>query len=124
MRPRNIVDHSILGKSLEPYKIKEEKKPKRLPSNSSCSSASSSGQDYGFASSVSPMSVATGPNGSHSPSSSSDHEVRGQSKMSSHYAQISPLRGQGLPHPNVMGMQNHSTNGSPVKSYFQVSILQ
>ena len=111
--------YETIGKSLEPYKIKDEKKPKRLPSTgSSCSSASSSGQDYGFASSVSPMSVATGPNGSQSPSNSSDHE---RSKMSSHYAQISPLRGQGLPHPNVMGMQNNSANCSPVKSYFQVS---
>ena len=73
--------------------------------------------------------------GSQSPSGSSgDENVPGSipsggqtgngRKVSSHYAQISPLRGQGLPHPSVMGIQNTGHNsviGSPVKSYFQVS---
>ena len=123
--------YETIGKSLEPYKISadtaEQKKPKRLPSNSSCSSAaSSSGHDYGFASSVSPMSVATG-QASQSPSSSGDEtNERSSNKathkaVSSHYAQISPLRGQGLPHPQLMGIShnNNSVNASPVKSYFQ-----
>ena len=133
--------YETIGKSLEPYKISSDsqepqKKPKRLPSTgSSCSSAaSSSGHDYGFASSVSPMSVATGQtNGSQSPSSSGDEITNnerssktGLPKVSSHYAQISPLRGQGLPHPHLMGItssqqhnNNSSVNASPVKSYFQ-----
>ena len=93
------------------------------------------------------MSVATAGgqtgNGSQSPSGSSGDEnnvtsgscggqtgnggqPRNGRKVSSHYAQISPLRGQGLPHPSVMGIpQNtgghNSVTGSPVKSYFQVS---
>ena len=88
------------------------------------------------------MSVATAGgqtgNGSQSPSGSSGDENltscqtgngvqtgNGRQKVSSHYAQISPLRGQGLPHPSVMGIpQNtgghNSVTGSPVKSYFQV----
>jgi hypothetical protein len=44
--------------------------------------------------------------------------------VSSHYAQISPLRGEGLPPPGRMGLVSTSspnTNpNSPVKSYFQV----
>ena len=105
--------------------------------------SSAHGGDYGFASSAgSPMSVATAGgqpgNGSQSPSGSSGDENitscqtgnGGQTgngrKVSSHYAQISPLRGQGLPHPSVMGIpQNtgghNSVSGSPVKSYFQVN---
>ena len=92
------------------------------------------------------MSVATAGgqtgNGSQSPSGSSGDENltscsgvqtgnggqtgNGRQKVSSHYAQISPLRGQGLPHPSVMGIpQNtgghNSVSGSPVKSYFQVN---
>ena len=88
------------------------------------------------------MSVATAGgqpgNGSQSPSGSSGDENitscqtgngvqtgNGRQKVSSHYAQISPLRGQGLPHPSVMGIPqntsgNNSVTGSPVKSYFQV----
>ena len=132
--------YETIGKSLEPYKIDEndKKTPKRLPSTgSSYSSSGSSVQagDYGFASSGSPMSVATitghVTNGSQSPSSSSDdigsRNLPSQQKVSSHYAQISPLRGQGLPPPSMMGVQPNSGSGhnsvtsSPVKSYFQVS---
>ena len=137
--------YETIGKSLEPYKISPsdnsqeiQKKPQRLPSTgSSCSSSnSSSGHDYGFASSVSPMSVApSATNGSQSPSSSGDEitterssKLTGLPSVSSHYAQISPLRGQGLPHPQLMGIatssqqhnnNNGSVNASPVKSYFQ-----
>ena len=126
--------YETIGKSLEPFKIQEEnnKKPKRLPSTGSSysSSGSSSGSaqvgDYGFSSSVSPMSVATttGQNGSQSPSSSSDDVTRHTSHVtSSHYAQISPLRGQGLPPPSMMGLRNtdqRSMAHSPAKSYFEV----
>ena len=106
--------------------------------------SSAHGGDYGFASSAgSPMSVATAGgqtgNGSQSPSGSSGDENltscqtgnevqtgNRRQKVSSHYAQISPLRGQGLPHPSVMGIPpntggNNSVTGSPVKSYFQVN---
>ena len=105
--------------------------------------SSAHGGDYGFASSAgSPMSVATAGgqtgNGSQSPSGSSGDENltscqagngvqtgNRRQKVSSHYAQISPLRGQGLPHPSVMGIPqntggNNSITRSPVKSYFQV----
>ena len=70
-------------------------------------------------------------NGSQSPSSSSDHDIGGGSsggsprKMtSSHYAQISPLRGQGLPPASAMGLRNSDQRSlmthSPAKSYFEV----
>jgi hypothetical protein len=130
--------YETIGKSLQPYKINnEESSKKRLPSSGSSYSSGSSGSRggggesdpcYGFSSSVSPMSVTIAPNGSQSPSSSSDEAVaasnRANRHQSSHYAQISPLRGQGLPHPSIMGLQNNggpnSVMGSPVKSYFQV----
>ena len=41
-------------------------------------------------------------------------------KESSHYAQISPLRGQGLPSPFAMGLSSKPTTSH--KSYFRVSI--
>ena len=44
---------------------------------------------------------------------------------SSHYAQISPLRGQGLPPASAMGLRNSDQRSlmahSPAKSYFEVS---
>ena len=97
--------------------------------------SSAQGGDYGFASSAaSPMSVATAGGqtgtGSQSPSGSSGDEnatsapphAATRKMVSSHYAQISPLRGQGLPHPSVMGIQNTGQNSalaeSSVKSYF------
>ena len=102
--------------------------------------SSAQGGDYGFASSAaSPMSVATASGqtgtGSQSPSGSSGDEnatsahphAATRKMVSSHYAQISPLRGQGLPHPSVMGIQNTGQNsaltGVSVKSYFQVSCV-
>lgn len=127
--------YETIGKSLEPYKIEAavetgggggssagDKKPKRLPSySSSASSSSAQGGDYGF-SSASPMSVATatgvvigGPaTGSHSPSAASSGDEN--KVMSSHYAQISPLRGQQGLRPSE---HRHSNIASPVKSYFQ-----
>ena len=84
------------------------------------------------------MSVATTPgcqNGSQSPSSSSDHDIGGgggggsaggspRKMTSSHYAQISPLRGQGLPPASTMGLRNSDQRSlmahSPAKSYFEV----
>ena len=85
------------------------------------------------------MSVATASGqtgtGSQSPTSGSSGDENATSApphaatrkmVSSHYAQISPLRGQGLPHPSVMGIQNTGQNSalaeSSVKSYFQVNI--
>ena len=135
--------YETIGKSLEPFKIQDDNKnkPKRLPStgsNYSSTGSSSSAQagDYGFSSSVSPMSVATttGQNGSQSPSSSSDDinagsgggspGNRSRQMTSSHYAQISPLRGQGLPPASMMGIARtpdpRSTGHSPAKSYFEV----
>ena len=47
---------------------------------------------------------------------------------SSHYAQISPLRGQGLPPASAMGLRNLDQRSlmahSPAKSYFEVSTTQ
>ncbi len=123
--------YETIGKTLEPYKIEAaassksslqggDKKAKRLPSYSSSSASTSSsaqGGDYGF-SSASPMSVATVAGLSQSPAS--DREEK-EHKVSSHYAQISPLRGQGLPHPALMGMQSsNASHINGVTSYFQV----
>lgn len=150
-RPSSVVSRSscsttenkyeTIGKSLSPYKIADSNNMSRpltstaILSNKSCastkmrssldsssfSSGSPSGdsdQGYGFASSsVSPMSLGN-ISGVVETSSKSNKSV------SSHYAQISPLRGEGLPPPGRMGLVSTSspnTNpNSPVKSYFQV----
>lgn len=151
-RPSSVVSRSscsttenkyeTIGKSLSPYKIvgtmtsssattttttSSSLNSKQFFSNkissklrSSLDSASfssspsgDSDQGYGFGSG-SPMSLAT----------SSGGDVPTKSKgISSHYAQISPLRGEGLPPPGRMGLTPSagSSQSSPTKSYFQVS---
>ena len=149
-RPASVVSRSscsttenkyeTIGKSLSPYKIAETSPTSRqvfpnakissasvskklrssLDSSSFSSSGSPSGdsdQGYGFGSGSSPMSLATSPAGDGSPSKSPSKVI------SSHYAQISPLRGEGLPPPGRMGLTPATAANppSPVKSYFQVS---
>ena len=151
-RPSSVVSRSscsttenkyeTIGKSLSPYKISDSnasrpptstilsnknssstKMRSSLDSSSfsSGSPSADSDQGYGFASSsVSPMSLG---NISGVESSSKSNKC-----VSSHYAQISPLRGEGLPPPGRMGLvpmsssaSSSNTNpNSPVKSYFQV----
>jgi hypothetical protein len=53
----------------------------------------------------------------------SDVSSKSKKGVSSHYAQISPLRGEGLPPPGRMGLISSTSTTNPsslVKSYFQV----
>ena len=145
--------YETIGKSISPYKIDpgEIKKPSAVdksPSNqepiqkkSKCKSLvsslmggskskiSSDDSAYGFsgAQSASPMSLQTTNSSSRdSPSSSSSENRKSDDVESSHYSQISPLRGCGLPPPGVLGTSNNNSNPTtPLKhSYFQVCFTQ